>query len=262
METGFIDSHAHFDTSMEKCGLDENTLFGNMRAANVTHALQISTEVEDFDWCVEFARKHENIRFTLGVHPTSKYDSKTAEILDARVDQVMNSDDKRRFSGIGEVGLDYHWNKENSHEQILFFEQCVAIAQKYSVPLIIHSRDAFDDTYSVIQKANLSKVILHCFTGDLAQARRFLDLGCYLSFAGNVTYKNAKGIQEAAAFVPADRILLETDCPYLTPVPFRGQMNQPANVAHVYQFVSVLRNEPIDSLSRSISDNYFTIFER
>ena len=253
----YIDSHAHFDSCIN-AGYTEEFLLGEMRKAGVDFAVQISTEKNDMEWCESFALAHENIWYTLGIHPESEFHDDHISYLDMMAARGCSPENKGKLFGIGEIGLDYYWNKENKKEQIAFFEKQIAVAKNYSLPIIVHSRDAFDDMYAVLKNAQIGKGILHCFSGNAQQADMFLDLGFYISFAGNVTYKKALDLHEAASSVPAARILLETDCPYLSPQPVRGQKNHPANITHTYEHVAALRGISTEQLCSQCKDNFFT----
>ena len=262
MALTYIDSHAHFDSCINSAGYTEEFLLTEMKNAGVRYAVQISTEKEDMQWCESFALRHENIWYTLGIHPESEFKEEHIAYLDMMASRGCAPDHNGKLFGIGEIGLDYFWNKENKKEQILFFEKQIAVAQKYSLPIIVHSRDAFDDMYAVLKNARINKGILHCFSGNAEQADLFIDLGFYISFAGNVTYKKSLDLHVSAAHVPAERILLETDCPYLSPQPVRGQKNHPANILHTYGYVASLRGISIEQLCRQCEDNFFTFICR
>jgi TatD DNase family protein len=258
MDTFLIDSHAHFGTCVAEAGMSEEFLLDEMKKASVAYAVQVSTCEDDMDWSVAFARSHENIFCTLGIHPEYASDGQRVESLAEKVDALIASGGRKKLFGIGEIGLDYYWNKENRTEQIDLFEAQLSLAKKHNVPAVIHTRDAFDDTIDILKNAGHSRILLHCFSGSAAQAKICLDLGHYISFAGNVTYKKALDLQEAAAYVPADRLLLETDCPYLAPQAVRGQKNHPAFIAHTYEFVASLRKTDVASLAENIAGNFFT----
>jgi TatD DNase family protein len=129
----------------------------------------------------------------------------------------------KKIFGIGEIGLDYHWMKHSREKQMKLFESQIEIAKKYDLPIVVHNRDAFEDTYYILKGMDCKRVIIHCFSGNVEIAKKFLNLGYYISFAGNVTFKKATELQEALKFIPIDQLLLETDCPFLTPVPNRGK---------------------------------------
>jgi len=252
----YIDTHAHFDLCMKDAGYTEEFLFSEMDRAGVSRAVQISTERADFDWCTGFARAHDNILFTLGIHPGSPVTDDDIQALDQAVSAIIGTPLARKLFGIGEIGLDYYWRDDNRAEQLKYFEMQASIAKKRDLPVIVHSRDALDDTRGLLMNLSISKGILHCFSGNADDAKQFLDMGFLISFAGNVTYKKALSLHEAAAFVPDDRLLLETDCPYLSPQTVRGQKNHPAWVTHTYDFVARLRNIPVDALAERIERNF------
>jgi len=258
MDYYLIDTHAHFDLCINDAGYEASFLLDEMRRNKVSCAVQISTELGDFDWCESFASSHDNIFFTLGIHPGSSVDNDAIHALSKKTRDVIQSPNKKKLFGIGEIGLDYHWNTDNRAEQITFFEKQCAIAKENDLPVIIHSRDAFNDTFSILKNLSINRGILHCFSGDANEAKRFLDLGFYISFAGNLTYKKATAIQEAAAFVPDDRIFVETDCPYLSPQDVRGQKNHPAFVAYTYDYLTRLRQTDLPSLATRVADNFST----
>jgi TatD DNase family protein len=252
----YIDTHAHFDLCMKDAGYTEEYLFSEMDRTGVSRAVQISTERSDFDWCAEFALNHDNIFFTLGIHPGSPVNDDDIRALRDKVETMSGTPIIRKLFGIGEIGLDYYWRNDNRADQLKYFEMQALIAKEHGLPVIVHSRDALDDTRGVLANLSVSKGILHCFSGNADDAKRFLDMGFYISFAGNVTYKKAVPLQEAAVFVPDDRLFLETDCPYLSPQPVRGQKNHPAWVAHTYEFVARLRAVSVDELADRIERNF------
>lgn len=262
MALTYIDTHAHFDSCINNAGYTEEFLFTEMKNAGVRYAVQISTEKNDMQWCEDFALRNENIWYTLGIHPESEFHDDHLAYLDMMAARGSAPEKNGKLFGIGEIGLDYYWNKENKKEQIEFFEKQIAVAKKYSLPVIVHSRDAFDDMYAVLKNAQMEKGILHCFSGDAGKARLFLDLGYYISFAGNVTYKKAADLHASAAFVPADRLFLETDCPYLSPQAVRGQKNHPANVVYTYEHVAALRGMTVEQLCAQCEDNFFTFIRK
>jgi TatD DNase family protein len=259
MNRKLIDTHAHFDLCMKDAGYTEEFLFGEMKSAGVELAVQISTESADFVWCADFAARHENILYTLGIHPGSSWCEEDMRFLSDMLDDLRDKPARKKLFGIGEIGLDYYWDKENRDRQMMLFERQARLAKAHDLPVVIHSRDAHEDTYSALKRLSLNCGILHCFSGGVESARQYLNLGFYISFAGNVTYKKALNLQEAASFIPDDRLLLETDCPYLSPQAVRGQKNHPAWVSHTYQFVAGLRSSSVDVLAETIHHNFTTL---
>lgn len=258
----YIDTHAHFSLCMEDGGYTEDYLFGEMDKAGVECAVQVSTERNEFEWCMNFSEKHHNILFTLGIHPSSKFCNDDFAVMDSLLGKIAGLTIYDKLFGIGEIGLDYFWEKENINEQIRLFEEQLDLAKKYSLPVIIHSRDALPDTKSILKAKGITKGIIHCFSGEVEDAKDFLDLGFYISFAGNLTYKKSVNLHEAVKYVPDDRLFLETDCPYLSAQPVRGKKNHPSWVVHTYQFAADKRGVPVEKLADQIHDNFQTFTKK
>lgn len=258
----YIDTHAHFDICIKQTKYDENTLLAEMQKAGVEYAVQVSTEQTDFDWCRKFAGKYEHIYFTLGIHPSSEFTDKDLEKLADFADQVNSGTNAHKLFGIGEAGLDYYWMKHSRERQINLFETQINIAKQYNLPIIVHTRDAMQDTIDVLKSNSIEKGVIHCFSGTKSEAAKLLDMGFHISFAGNVTFKKCTDLQEVAVYVPEDRLFFETDCPYLTPVPKRGKKNRPDYVAHTYEFVANLRKQPVKELAIVIKNNFIALLNK
>ncbi len=256
-----IDSHAHFDMILGETGGSEKDLIRSMKEHGLGYAVQVSIDPESLRWSREFALRNAGggFYFTAGVHPSSAAGNDELSGLESAVGEIMNSGEKENFFGIGECGLDYYRMRRPKEEQLRSFEFQIDLARKHGVPVIVHSRDALDDTVAVLKKKSPLRGIIHCFPGDGDDAARFLDLGMYISFAGNVTYNNAAAIRDAAARVPLDRILLETDAPFLTPVPLRGKKNTPHYIVHTYRFLASLRKESVEKIEDAVASNFFAL---
>ncbi|NIZ40058.1 TatD family hydrolase [Entomospira entomophila] len=163
--------------------------------------------------------------------------------------------------GVGEVGLDFSRQDIDRRKQQTAFEVQLTLANQYDLPIMLHIRDAFDEAYQMVKRVGHPRLVIHCFTGDRDEAKRWLDLGAYLSFSGVITFKNAQEIQDGLTYTPLDRILCETDAPYLTPVPHRGKPNHPVHVAHVYDQVSKLKEVPIDNLVAQVKENFLSLYQ-
>lgn len=253
----FADSHAHFGCCINDEGMQAGVLFDAMKSAQVKYAVQVGTMVKDVQWSASFANEHDNIFFTVGIHP--EYASEPSEdvsLIERAVAGFGKEIESGKLIGIGETGLDYHFRTDNKKEQAELFEAQIDIAKRNNLMLIVHSRDAYDDTVAILKNANVEKAVLHCFAGDDRMAKTYIDMGFFISFAGNVTYKKALDIQSATVYAPSDRILLETDCPYLAPQAVRGQKNHPAFVAHTYEFVAALRKVSIEELADCVENNF------
>ena len=252
----YIDSHSHFDISIEEKVDTEEALIAGLTDNNIKYAVQISTEAEGFNWSYELAKKHKNILFTIGIHPSSSASEKELICLSKFVEKIMKSDDSYLLFGIGETGLDYYRMRQPKDIQIHSFEYQIDVAKTWELPLIVHSRNASFETLKILEQKLPKTGIMHCFSGDKNIARKLLDIGFYISFAGNLTYKKAYNLQEAASYIPIDRLLLETDSPFLTPVPLRGKENRPEYVIHTYKFLANLRNENMTKIEDEIYNNF------
>ena len=256
----YIDSHTHFDMIIQENGIDEAGILSNMKSSNVGKAVQVSIDPEGFQWSLDFAERNRDsgISFTLGIHPSTQSPESSLDYLEKFIENMP--DNKRKMlSGIGECGLDYYRMRRPKEEQTNSFIRQIRISKKFSLPLIIHSRDAFEDTISILKSENASHGIFHCFPGGIEDARKALDLGFYISYAGNVTYSKAVNLHESAAYVPLDKILLETDSPFLSPVPVRGRQNRPENIIHTYKFISDLKKISLTKLEESVMGNFTKI---
>lgn len=237
-----FDSHCHLaliSTTREELA----DVLARARDAGVTRVLDVGIHPRDVAERSELlAPFRDTVFLTAGFYPDYA-DEATSEDVQAFVDDVAaRNKDKRTICAIGEIGLDYYHNSENKTRQCAFFEEIATAANDLALPLIIHTRDAWEDTLAIIRRVlNEAGGIFHCFSGDKDVMRRVLDLGYVISFAGNVTYKKAEALREAATYVPLDAFTLETDAPYLSPVPLRGKRNEPANVIHTASAIAEAR---------------------
>ena len=253
-----LDSHAHFDMILEDKKISEDDLIKSLKNDNIEYSVQVSIETKGFTWSRDFAERHQaaGIYYTLGIHPSSKADDAALEMLGAFTEKEMSSDRNKLLLGIGECGLDFYRMRQPEDIQRRSFEYQIDIAKKHGLPLIVHIRDAMDAGIEILSAKKTRGGIMHCFAGDSKAAKRVLDLGFIISFAGNVTYKNAAELHDAAAYVPLDRILLETDSPFLTPVPLRGKPNTPEYIKHTYRFVADLKKIPVSKLEDAVTENF------
>lgn len=254
----YIDSHAHFDLIVEETGITEDVLLANLKSSDLRSAVQVSIDLESLRWSLAFARRNRSsgISCTAGIHPSTPASEAQLQELGSLVREVMAAADAATLFGIGECGLDYYRMRQEKESQIRSFRYQIELAKEHHLPLIVHSRDAMDDTIAILREQGITRGIMHCFSGGREAARAVLDLGFHLSFAGNVTYRAATNLQEAAAYVPPDRLLLETDAPFLTPVPLRGKKNMPEYVINTYRFVAALRNQSVETLCEVIANNF------
>ena len=250
----FTDSHCHLD--FPELAQDLPALLQAMRDARVTHALCISVELADWPRVHALAQAHENLYATAGVHPDY------ADIEEPTVERLCELALRPKVVGIGETGLDYYRLEGDLSWQRERFRTHVRAARAVTKPLVIHTRSAADDTLSIMSEERASEVggVMHCFTETWDVASAAIDLGFHISFSGIVTFRNAVELKEVAKRVPLDRMLIETDSPYLAPVPHRGKRNHPALVVHVAEEIARLRDLPLEAVARATSDNFFRLF--
>jgi len=254
-----IDTHAHLDFPEFLSRLDE--ILKNAKENNVLKIISISTNLDKIQKIINISHNHPEIFFSVGVHPNEVLKDKNFSNYGMMVDITKNL----KCVGIGECGLDYHFGNENKTLQKLSFATQINVARDTGLPLIIHSRDADDDMIEILKnefKKGAFKAVLHCFSSGEKLARCGIDLGFYISFSGIVTFKSAKLIQDVACFVPEDRILIETDSPYLAPMPLRGSVNEPKNCFYTAKFISDLRKTSFENFSKQIYNNSITIFNK
>jgi TatD DNase family protein len=251
----FIDSHCHLDFPDLASNLDE--LLQNMQTNQVTHALCVSVNLEDFPRVRALAESHAHLFASVGVHPD--YENTTEP--DAA--QLVSLADHPKVIAIGETGLDYFRLQGDLEWQRERFRQHIRAARQCGKPLIIHTRAAAADTLRIMEEEGADRIggVMHCFTETWEVAKRALDMNFYISFSGIVTFKNAKIIKDVAQNMPAERILIETDSPYLAPVPYRGKTNQPAFVRHVAEEIARLRNVSLDEIAATTTNNFFNLFK-
>ena len=256
-----IDSHCHL--ADEAFAEDVGPVVDRARAAGVEQALCILDATNDIE-CVRAKRVAslwENLRFAVGIHPhQAGAFAKTPDNVVVAVTEICKR--QNRVSAIGEIGLDYHYDFSPPSTQIDVFRRQIALAQGRGLPIVIHTREADDDTVNAVQAEGQRAVrgVFHCFTGGMSLARQALDLGFHISFSGIVTFKRADEIREVAAYVPADRLLVETDSPYLAPVPYRGQRNEPAWVARIVEVVAEVRGETTGAVIEASDESFRRLF--
>jgi TatD DNase family protein len=250
---GYIDTHAHLD----HCGDSPDDLVAAARAAGVSTIIQSGTDADSSRLAVELSERFPEVWATVGFHP---HDAK--ELDDRGASTIEGLLSHPRVVALGEAGLDYHHDHSPRTRQLEVFEWHVGLAARAGVPLVVHTREADDPTLDLLSRwgAGLT-VILHCFSMP-DRLEELMSRGYYVSFAGNVTFSKAAALQEAARRVPTDRILLETDAPYLTPAPRRGHPNTPSMITHTYAFVAGLRGVEPRQLADQVRDNAVRAYPR
>ena len=254
----FVDSHCHLNYK----GLAEHQadVIARARGAGVSTMLTISTREREWDEIVGIAEAYPDIWASIGIHPHEADDHAhvTTQML---IDRAAHP----RVVGIGETGLDYYYDHSDRAQQAINFRAHIAASRATGLPLIVHTRDAEDDTAAIIADEmgkGAFPCLIHCFTASAGFADKALAMGCYISISGIVTFKNARDLQETAARVPDDRLLIETDAPFLAPVPHRGKIGEPAFVADTARFLASLRGVDAMTLAETTSANFFKLFAK
>jgi TatD DNase family protein len=255
MHTMLVDSHCHLD--FPELQADLPGVLERMRANGVTHALTISTTLETFPAVRAVAAAQPNLWCSAGVHPDELRDGREVGVA-----ELLRMADDPKVVAIGETGLDYFRVEGDTEWQRERFRTHIRAARECGKPLVIHTRASAEDTLRLMREENAAEVggVMHCFTETWDVAQGAMDLGFHISFSGIVTFKNAKDLKEVAKRVPLDRMLVETDSPYLAPVPHRGQSNQPAYVKHVADEVASLRGIDAAEVARATTENFFRLF--
>ncbi|MCL6730478.1 TatD family hydrolase [Sphingomonas hankyongi] len=253
-----IDSHCHLN--YEGLAERQDEVLENARARGVQGFLNISTRQKEWGDVISVAERHDDVWATVGVHP-HEADAHPDLGASALVDGAKHP----RVIAIGECGLDYFYDKSDRSAQRERFQAHIDAAREARLPLVVHTRDAEGDTAQILEAAVRGggvTGVLHCFTGSAELARKGLDLGFYVSLSGIVTFKNARDLQDTAKWLPADQMLVETDSPFLAPVPNRGKVCEPAFVADTANFVAELRGEEPERLAETTTENFFRLFSR
>jgi len=250
-----VDSHCHINFDELAQRLPE--ILENARRNDVSHMLCVSVNLEDFPQVKRLADEYQHIFASVGVHPCYE------DVKEPSIEELVEIAQDSNIVAIGETGLDYFriedqdmtWQRDR-------FVRHITAAKEVNKPLIIHTRSAADDTMRMLKEegADQCRGVMHCFAEDWEVAKKALDLGFYISFSGIVTFKSATNVQEVARRCPIDRVLVETDSPYLAPVPLRGKLNEPANVRHTAQYVADLKGVSLESLAETTTANFFDLF--
>ncbi len=253
-----VDSHCHLDYD----GLQEQlpAVLERCAAAGVGLVLSISSLVKNRARLLAIAEAHDNVFCTIGTHPHHAH-----EELDISVDDLVAMTQHPKVVGIGEAGLDYHYDLSPRDAQMQGFRNHIAAARLTGLPLVIHTREAEDDTARVLEEEMVKgrfKAVLHCFTSQQWLATRGVELGLYVAFSGILTYKTAQNLRDTAQVLPEDRLLVETDAPYLAPLPHRGKGNEPSFVTHTLEVLAATRGVSRDHMAAATSANFFRLFSK
>ncbi|WP_147196935.1 metal-dependent hydrolase [Pantoea sp. MBD-2R] len=251
-----VDSHCHLDgLDYEKLHQDVDDVLAKAAARDVKFMLAVATTLPGYKAMTQLIGDRPNVAYSCGVHPLNQnepYDF--AELRQLAADE--------RVIAMGETGLDYYYQQDTKAQQQASFREHIRIGRDLNKPVIVHTRDAREDTLAILKEEKVEGCggVLHCFTEDRDTAEKLLDMGFYISFSGIVTFRNAETIREAARYIPLDRILVETDSPYLAPVPYRGKENQPAYTRDVAEYMAVLKNVSLEVLAQATTENFSRLF--
>jgi len=244
-----IDTHCHL--TFEPLDADIDAVIERSKAAGVTSWITVGTNLPDSKKAVEFASRFDNLYAAVGVHP---HDAK--DVAPDTLTQLRDLAQNTKVVAIGETGLDFHYNFSKQPDQLRVFAAQLLLAAELNLPVIIHSRNAFDETMDILDRfgESVKSIVFHCFSGSPEQAKQVLDRGCCISFTGVVTFKNAALARQAAALVPLDRLMLETDSPYMSPEPIRKQkINEPALMTHTAKFLADLKKTPLEEFAAAVA---------
>ena len=251
-----IDSHCHIDrVDLDAFGGSIESMLDHARNLSVDKFLCVCIDLEHFDDVHTLSKSYPNIYCSVGVHPTE------TNCKDPSIEELLEYAKSNRVIAIGETGLDYfHVRKDQADWQRDRFRRHIAASNQSGKPMIIHMRDSKEDTIEILSREKAQKGVMHCFAEDLETAEAAIDLGFYISFSGILTFKSAQDLREVAKQIPTERILIETDSPYLTPVPYRGKSNSPAYTYYVAEKLAEIRNTTIGEIAKVTTQNFNQLF--
>ncbi len=243
-----FDTHAHLDDA--RFDMDREEVIESLRAKGVELLVNVGADMNGCENSVRLAEQYDFIYAAVGLHP---YDAQ--DMTEADLEKIEKLAGHQKVVAIGEIGLDYHYDEADKEKQKLWFYRQIKLAEELNLPYIVHDRDAHADCMEIIRKSGYFRGVMHCYSGSVEMARELVELGFYISFAGPVTFKNGKKAKEVAIDLPLDRLLIETDCPYLSPEPHRGERNDSSKVRFVAETIAELKGMSVDDLSRITCEN-------
>ena len=245
-----FDTHAHYDD--DAFDEDRDVLLSGMREQNVEYIVNVGASMASSERSIKLAEKYPFVYAAVGVHP-----DEVGELDEKKFAKLREWTNHEKVKAVGEIGLDYYWDKEKHDLQKHWFMRQMELASEVKLPMIVHSREAAKDTLDMVIAAkplNLSGII-HCYSYSVEQAREYLNMGYYIGIGGVVTFKNAKKLKEVAEYTPLSQIVLETDCPYLAPTPFRGKRNDSSKIAYVAEELAAIKQVPVEEVIRITNEN-------
>ena len=250
----FIDSHSHYDD--DRYVSDSDFVLCDLKNHGVDMVINVGCDVQTSTKAAEFAKKYDFVYVAVGFHPHY-----ACNMTDGALEEIKLLCNNEKVVAWGEIGLDYHYNYSEKSVQLEKFKIQLEAAKALSLPVIIHSREATEDMMSIMRGYG-HEAVFHCYSGSLETAKEIIKLGYYISFSGTVTYKNARNLKEAAAWIPSDRYLIETDCPYLSPEPVRGTRNDSRNLIHTAGCIAALRGITLEQLGKETTKNTKRLFSK
>ena len=259
---GIFDTHAHYtDKSFEtKFEGGASALLSALYENGVDKIINVGTNTKNSAEAVEMAKKYEGMYVAAGIHPSDIDEEISLEDAIGKLRALLDKREEYKIVALGEIGLDYHWRQDNKENQAQFFEAQLKLAEEYGIPVIIHDREAHGDTFETILRHPKVRGVFHCYSGSPEMARDLVRRGWYISFTGVITYKNAPVVQACAKVVPMDRILVETDAPYLAPVPYRSKINRSDYIEYTLRTIAELREVSEDEMRTITHENACRLF--
>ncbi len=248
-----IETHAHLDS--DKYDEDRDSVIKEAFNNGITRIINISSDVSSLDRVRVLGERYENMFISVGIQPHS-----ACEMSSDTIELIKSMVKGKKVVAIGETGLDYHYNFSLPEIQRQVFREQIKLAVKENLPLVIHTREAFDDTLTILKEEKASMGVIHCFTEDLNSGKTFIDMGFYIGIGGAVTFKNTKLLHEAVKEIPLEKIILETDCPYMTPAPYRGKRNEPSYLRFIAEKIAELKNITAEEVKKVTTENAIKLF--
>lgn len=249
-----FDSHAHLDD--HKFDADRDEIIAALKKSGISYVVNIGADLESSENSVNLADKYDFIYAAVGVHP---YDAETVD--DALTEKLKSMAENKKVVAIGESGLDYHYEDADKEIQKKAFIKHIKLANELDLPIIVHNRDAHKDMMDILAEHKPENAIIHCYSGSAEMAKELVKMGYYISFSGTVTFKNAKKVQQAAEVVPLDRLLIETDCPYLCPEPERGSRNDPSKIRFTAQKLAEIKGVTFEEIAKVTTENAKRVYK-
>lgn len=250
-----FDSHAHYDDGAYAS--DRDALIASLPLKGVEYVVNVGSSIRSLSWVMNMVNKHKLVYGAIGIHPD---DSK--DLNDEIFERMVRLCDHEKIVAVGEIGLDYYWDATPHEVQKYWFRRQIALAKEKNLPVIIHSREATEDTFNLLKEEKAEEVggVIHCFSASSEMAKRYVDLGYYIGVGGVVTFKNGKKLKEVVEAIPLESILLETDCPYLAPTPFRGKRNDSSLIKYIAEEVANIKGVTIEEVLRVTNGNAKRMF--